>query len=442
MTSTKGPTSSFQVGPRLIAESLSNNFNVKTFSTERFEVSKFGGIMFARVGVIRQSMNKLSRLNFHQKFAISLGFMLNFMMAVHGVSMGTLSPGDLVLLNILMSQVFVPLTNLGNTYRIWQESFYQLNELLRLLSKEQHIKDKPDAVDFTIKRGHIQFRDVDYCYSTDIQSREEADELSVNVDVDADQPVSDQQKPKLSPVQRLISIFDMFIVFDREASTKPIEIPDTSPKKQVSEAKSEEPNPETKEPFKIEKFNLEIQSNEVVLVSGASGVGKTTLINMLIRLIEPQKGRIIIDGTDISDMTLRSLRDGISFCPQNHYFFNDSFINNIKFAHIDRYFSMDQPTDPKMQGDEYITFSQVSDGVDPHLGIEPEIYDLVRDFDLLKTIEANEEGWNFSVGDNGDKLSGGQKQRLNLIRSLLKDAGIYIFDEPSNFLDTLNRKVK
>lgn len=402
-------------------------------------MSKFGALMFARVGVIRQSMNKLARLNFHQKLAVSVGMGLNFAMAVHGVSTGALSPGDLVFLNILMSQVFGPLFNLGHMYRLWQESFFELNELLMLLSREQKIKDKPHAVDFQIQRGAIKFLNVGYNYSTDVDSRDGIKKLSGNSPINP--PQMPQNKP--SPIQRLISVLDKLIVFDRNANKEPAEVPKKNPENAQPKMNTEErPNIVEKEAeFKIEGFNLEIESNQVVLITGASGVGKSTLMSLMIRLIEPEEGQITIDGKDILDMTLKSLREGVSFCPQSHYFFNDSFVNNIKFAHIDRYFDMDQPVDPKMQGDEYITFSQVSHRVDPELGVEPEIYDLVREFNLLETVEAHEERWDFVIGDNGDKLSGGQKQRVNLVRSLLKDAAIYIFDEPSNFLDAFNRQV-
>ena len=95
-------------------ESLTNYFNVKSFSTERFEISKYGSILFERIKVNKKSLYKLARLNFHQKFSISIGICLNFVMGIYGVQTGTLRPGDLVFLNMLMLQIFGPLFNLGN----------------------------------------------------------------------------------------------------------------------------------------------------------------------------------------------------------------------------------------------------------------------------------------------------------------------------------------
>ena len=149
----------------------------------------------------------------------------------------------------------------------------------------------------------------------------------------------------------------------------------------------------------------------------------------------------MIDGQDVSDVTIKSLRDSISYCPQNHYFFNDTFLNNLKFSHIDKYFDVKYPDNLKKQGDEYIEYICKNDSELESFQIEKEIFDLVNDFDLLKLVENNPGKWNFMVGDNADKLSGGQKQRLNLIRSFLRETDIYLFDEPTNFLDSINKQV-
>ena len=357
-------------------------------------------------------------------------------MGINAVKNGVLRSGDLVFLNMLMLQIFGPLFNLGNIYRLWQDSFYELNEFLVLLSKEPKIQEIPNAVDLKFSKGEIEFKNVSYYYSTQSDEKIEMKKI-ISGKIQKENVVKNDKK---SFVQKLISIFDKFIVFDKNSMKTELE----SAKKPAKSEKPEEGEKGKSEEKKavyeyvMENFNLKIGGNEVVLITGVSGSGKTTLVSFLIRLLDPTKGTITIDGQDIKSGTLKSLRGGISFCPQNHYFFNDSFVNNIKFSHIDKYFDMQMPDDPKKQGDEYIKYSPKQSTSE---GVDEEIFRHVKDFDLLSTVEAHEEGWDFIIGDNGDKLSGGQKQRLNLIRALLKDSSIYVFDEPTNFLDSINRQV-
>lgn len=425
-------------------ESLSNYFNVKTFRNERFEISKYGSIMLDRIKIIRQSQNRLARLNFHQKFSISIGIFLNFLMGVYAVKTGTLLPGDLVFLNMLTAQIFGPLFNLGNNYRLWQESFYELNELLTLLGKNPRIEDKPDAIDFEIKDGSVEFENVTFSFWLKNNELNEMQEIR-----QADSSVSKvTSNDKPSFVQKMIKFFDKFIVFEKEENlTKNT----NSPAPQATDKNTEQKNqkqaqenlatPKSKKIDVLKNFSIKINGGDVILLTGSSGVGKSTIASFLVRFFDPEEGCIKVDGQKLESIKLDSLRSGVCYCPQNHYFFNDSFINNIKFANIEKYFDVQAPEDSKKKGDEYIKYTSNSGHVDSELNVEREIYELVRDFDLLSVVEAQEEGWDYNIGDNGDKLSGGQKQRLNLIRALIKKSQIYVFDEPTNFLDSINKMV-
>jgi len=177
---------------------------------------------------------------------------------------------------------------------------------------------------------------------------------------------------------------------------------------------------------------LEVKGRQSVLITGASGVGKTTLINLIYRFFDPQKGTVMIDSQNIKDLKF-SFRNHISICPQNHYFFNDTILNNIRMANFPKYYKeiiKNETIETQDKSEEYVPINS-----EP----EPEIIELCKHFGLYDKIKEFPGGFNYVMGDNGSKLSGGERQRINLIRTFLKEAEIYIFDEPTNFLDSINQ---
>ena len=172
-----------------------------------------------------------------------------------------------------------------------------------------------------------------------------------------------------------------------------------------------------------------------MLITGASGIGKSTLINLIFRFYDPKSGNIYIDDQNIKDLKF-SFRDHISICAQNHLFFNDTILNNLRVANVNKYYQQKHVKDmiqTKDKVEEYIAIR----GEEP----EPEIIELCMAFNMYNRIMNFEGRFNYIIGDNGNKLSGGERQRLNIIRTLLKPADIYIFDEPTNFLDAINEQL-
>jgi subfamily B ATP-binding cassette protein MsbA len=149
--------------------------------------------------------------------------------------------------------------------------------------------------------------------------------------------------------------------------------------------------------------NLRISKNEVLAVVGKSGTGKTTLANLVPRFYDVTEGSLEIDGTDIRDVTLCSLRKNIALVTQDVILFNDTIGNNIAYGGV-----QDQE---KIEQAAKMAFA--------------------HDFILKQP-----KGYNTMVGEKGVRLSGGQKQRIAIARALFKDAPILILDEATSALDT------
>jgi len=154
----------------------------------------------------------------------------------------------------------------------------------------------------------------------------------------------------------------------------------------------------------LKNINLSIKAGEVIAFVGMSGGGKTSLVNLIPRFYDVSAGRILIDGHDIRDVTLQSLRGQIAIVTQQTILFNDSVKNNIAYGDIQR--------------------------------TEEDIYNAARAANAHDFILRLPNGYDSNIGELGTKLSGGEKQRISIARALLKDAPILILDEATSSLDT------
>ena len=151
-------------------------------------------------------------------------------------------------------------------------------------------------------------------------------------------------------------------------------------------------------------ISFRVDAGQVVAVVGMSGAGKTTLINLIPRFYEVAEGAILIDGTDIREVTLASLRSQIAIVTQQSILFNDTFKNNIAYGDI------------RKSDEEIIAAAKAANAYDF-------IMKLPRQFET-------------TVGEQGTRLSGGERQRICIARALLKDAPILILDEATSSLDS------
>jgi subfamily B ATP-binding cassette protein MsbA len=154
----------------------------------------------------------------------------------------------------------------------------------------------------------------------------------------------------------------------------------------------------------LNDINLTIRKGELIAIVGKSGGGKTTLINMLPRFYLPDDGHIEIDGTDISEITLKSLRALLGIVSQDVILFNETVLQNIKYGKFDATREEVIEAAKAAYADEFIRFF-------------PDAYDTF-------------------IGERGLRLSGGQRQRLSIARAILRNPPVLILDEATSSLDT------
>ena len=150
-------------------DSLLNYETVKYFNNESFELNRYSHTLYAWEDAAVRCTATMSLLNFGQGLIISLGITVIMILAAHGVVSGTLTLGDLVLVNTLMLQLFLPLNFLGVIYRALNYAFADMDMVLKLLDKHPEIKDRPQAAELVVDMAHVQFEHVDFGYHPDRQ---------------------------------------------------------------------------------------------------------------------------------------------------------------------------------------------------------------------------------------------------------------------------------
>jgi subfamily B ATP-binding cassette protein MsbA len=159
----------------------------------------------------------------------------------------------------------------------------------------------------------------------------------------------------------------------------------------------------------LEEVNLRIEPGQKIALVGASGAGKSTILGLLLRFYDPQQGAVLIDGHDVRELQLHSLREQIGIVTQESFLFHDTIYENIRFGRLD--------------------------------ATRLEIEEAARQAFAHDFILAQPKGYQTMVGDKGCLLSGGQQQRLAIARALLKGAPILLLDEATSALDSESERM-
>lgn len=147
----------------------------------------------------------------------------------------------------------------------------------------------------------------------------------------------------------------------------------------------------------LKNLNLTIPAGKKIAIVGPSGCGKSTILRLLFRYYDPQEGRILIDGQDIRDVSLDSLRQAIGVVPQDTPLFNNTIQHNIHYGNLE--------------------------------ATQDQVHEAARRAHIHETISRFPDGYSTMVGERGMMISGGEKQRLAVARLILKDPPLLFFDE-------------
>ncbi|CEP64023.1 ATP-binding cassette Fe/S cluster precursor transporter ATM1 LALA0_S10e00474g [Lachancea lanzarotensis] len=312
-------------GASIAVDSLINFEAVKYFNNEDFLAKRYMQSLTNYKDSQIKVAQSLAFLNAGQNFIFTSALTAMMYMGCTGVVDGSLSVGDLVLINQLVFQLSVPLNFLGSVYRELKQSLIDMESLFRLQRNKISIKnaEKPLMLPEMLP-AEIKFENVSFGYDP----------------------------------QRLI----------------------------------------------LKNTSFTIPAGSKTAIVGPSGSGKSTILRLVFRFYDVLEGRVLVDGKNVRDIDIESLRRSIGVVPQDTPLFNESIWQNVKFGRI-------------TASDEEIALA-------------------IEKAQLQNLINNLPNGRDTIVGERGMMISGGEKQRLAIARVLLKDAPLMFFDEATSALDT------
>jgi len=319
---------------------------VKLFGRHNEEVSAFG----RRAGRVRD-IGIRSAL-YGRVFFVGLGLVgavgaaAIYGVGAHLVVDGGITPGTLVAMAAFVQRIYQPLTGLTNARVEVMTAFVSFERVFEVLDAPVAIHDSVGAVDLVNPKGRVELRGVTFRY----------------------------------PAGHTVSIASLEAAGVMQGADPDVDV--------------------------LKDISITIEPGETVALVGVSGAGKSTFAALVPRLYDASQGAVLIDGHDVRDLTLNSLRAAIGVVSQDPHLFHETIGANLRYAR--------------------------PDATDEELRVACEgarIYD---------TIAALPEGFNTVVGERGYRMSGGEKQRLAIARLLLKDPAIIILDEATSHLDNEN----
>jgi len=355
-----------RIGTRLqdiSREQMGHNAAMNTQMTERFNVSGATLVkLFGSGGREREAFDRraagvrdtgIRAAMLGRVFFVALGLVGALgTAAIYGVGAlmvvdNDITAGTLVALAALVTRVYQPLTGLTNARVDLMTSMVSFERVFEVLDAPEAIQEKPRAIDLLDPRGDVEFDEVVFRYPPASDTAIESMEQNAGLGGDTD--------------------------------------PDTDV---------------------LAGLQLHVRAGETLALVGASGAGKSTTISLVPRLYDVTGGAVRIDGHDVRDLTLDSLRRSVGVVSQDPHLFHESIGDNLRYA------------DPEATFDQIIEATKAA-----------RIHD---------TIAALPDSYDTIVGERGYRLSGGEKQRLAIARLLLKNPAIMILDEATSHLDNDN----
>jgi ATP-binding cassette subfamily B protein len=293
--------------------------------------------------------------------ALSLGSVAALVLLVGGrqVAAGTLSIGELVQFNAYLGLLSFPMIMLGWMVSLYQQAAASMGRLIEVLRREPEIVSRPAARPLPTPRGDLEFRGVGIRY-------ERAGEIARQAEAGAARPA--------------------------DLPALPVSLLPNLPASQPAD-------------WLLEEISFRVPAGTSLAIVGATGAGKTTLVNLLGRVCDTDAGEVLFDGYDVRDLDLVDLRRAIAYVPQETFLFSVPLRENVAFGLGDG-------------GDE----GRLAHAV----GVSRLSNDLAQFPDGLDTM----------VGERGVTLSGGQKQRVAIARAVARDPAVLILDDAMSSVDT------
>jgi ATP-binding cassette subfamily B protein len=342
----------------LITETLSINgaLLVKTFGRQKEESERFRSINenVRDIGVRRALVGRW----FFMGLGISgaIGTALIYWAGGYLVMTDVLTIGTIVAFAAYLTRLYGPISSLTNVQVDFATSMVSFERVFDYLDLSIEIQDKPKAIKLSTIQGRITFDNVSFSYPIDENGHKE-------------------DKNEWQPPQEKTDKSNFFL-------------------------------PDITRRWALKDVSFEISPGQLVALVGHSGAGKTTITYLLPRLYDPTHGNILLDGSDIRDITQKSLVDQIGMVTQETYLFHDTIRINLLYAR------------PEANNEEIISACQAAH---------------IHEF-----IQGLPDGYDTVVGERGYRLSGGEKQRMAIARVILKDPRILVLDEATSHLDSQN----
>lgn len=350
---------------RLIRQQMENNAQMSSQMTERFQIGgallvKLFGTPHTEVAEFSDKAGKVRDLGirtaiygrvFFVMFGLvaSVGTGLVYWFGGNDVISGDMTVGKLVAFTMFLTRMYMPITMLSNIRIEVMTAMVSFDRVFELLDFPIAIADKPNAVDLENPRGLIEFRDVKFRYPT-----------------------------------------------PSEVTLESLELKGSEARERAND-------------LVLQDVSFTIQAGQMFALVGPSGAGKTTITSLVPRLYEASEGAVLVDGKDVRDLTLDSLRDAIGVVTQDAHMFHETIRHNLQYA---------RPG-----------------------ATEQDIEDALKAAQIWDLIDSLPDRLDTPVGERGYRLSGGEKQRLAIARLLLKNPAIMILDEATAHLDSESERL-
>jgi subfamily B ATP-binding cassette protein MsbA len=340
-----------------MAEQLAGQALVKTYTAEQREARRFSGEVNDHHRLVVAQSHEGHLVAGSGEVLVHFGTTIVIGYGGYLALSGELSPGSMTRFLGYVIVMYGPVRRFAELNITYQSSLAAIRRVFRVLGIAPSVRDADRPVEHAPRLGHVRFEDVRFRYADD------SDETRARLDDDdADRRVSGGGSP----------------------------------------ASGE---------YVIDGVTLECRPGERIAVVGPSGAGKTTLLSLLPRLYDVNGGRILVDGVDVRQYSLRALRSSIAIVQQESFVFSGTIRENIAYGR------------PEATSEEIVAAAKAAHA---------------HEF-VMRT----PHGYESRLGERGVNLSGGQRQRLSIARALLKDPRILILDEATSSLDTESeRKVQ